>query len=70
MIKIKNNKLNIFNYFKSLSPERNDLMDQIEDDDDDDINDGKLFFIGSNQEKINFNTSRMPLNFLSTISNG
>ena len=63
---------NIFNYLKSLSPETNDLMDQIEDDDDDDddINDSKLLFIGSNQEKINFNTFRMPLNFISAIYNG
>ena len=48
-------------------------MDQIEDDDDDDdddINDSKLLFIGSNQEKINFNTFRMPLNFISAIYNG
>ena len=44
-------------------------MDEIgEDDDDIDIN--KLAFIGSNQEKFNFNTFRMPLNFLQDIYNG
>ena len=60
---------NIFNYLKSLSPEANDLIDEIEEDDDDiDIN--KLAFINSNQEKLNFNTFRMPLNFLSAIYNG
>ena len=60
---------NIFNYLKSLSPEANDLIDEIEEDDDDiDIN--KLAFINSNQEKFNFNTFRMPLNFLSAIYNG
>ena len=43
---------NIFNYLKSLSPEANDLIDEIEEDDDDiDIN--KLAFINSNQEKFN-----------------
>ena len=44
-------------------------MDEIEDADDD-IDDGKLLFIGSNQKKINFNTFRMPLNFISDIYNG
>ena len=44
-------------------------MDEIgKDDDDIDIN--KLAFIGSNQEKFNFNTFRMPLNFLQDIYNG
>ena len=30
----------------------------------------KPLLIGSNKEKFNFNTSRMPLNFLSDIYNG
>ena len=41
---------NVFNYLKSLSPEAKDLMDEIEDADDD-IDDGKLLFIGSNKKK-------------------
>ena len=43
------------------------MIDEIEDDDDIDIN--KLAFIGSNKEKFNFNTFRIPLNFLSDIYN-
>ena len=59
---------NTFNYLKSLSPEANDLMDEIEEDDDDiDIN--KLAFNGSNQEKFNFNTFRMSLKFFQDIYN-
>ena len=59
---------NIFDYLKKLSPEANDLMDEIKGNDDDiDIN--KLPFIGSKQEKFNFNTFRMPLNFLQDIYN-
>ena len=43
-------------------------MDEIEEDDDDiDIN--KLCFIGSDKQKFNFNTFRMPLNFLQDIYN-
>ena len=38
-------------------------MDEIEDDNDD-TDDDKLLFIGSNKEKFNFNTFDMPLNFL------
>ena len=56
---------NVFNYLKGLSPEANDLMDEIEDDDDIDIN--KLAFIGNNEENFNFNTFKMPLSFLSDI---
>ena len=57
---------NIFNYLKKLSPEANDLMDEIKEDDDDiDIN--KLPCIGSKEEKFNFNTFRIPLNFLQDI---
>ena len=40
-------------------------MDGIEDKNDD-INDGKLAFVGSNREKFNFK----PLNFISAIYNG
>ena len=43
-------------------------MDETKDADDD-IDDGRLLFIGSNKEKFNFNTFRMPLNFLSDIDN-
>ena len=59
---------NVFNYLKSLSQEANDLMDEIEEANDD-IDIYKLVFIGSNK-KTNFNTFRMPLNFLSAIYNG
>ena len=51
-----------------LSQEAKGLMDQTKDADDD-IDDVKLLFIGSNKEKFNFNTFRMPLNFLSDIDN-
>ena len=44
-------------------------MDEINDADDD-IDDGKLLFIGSNKEKFNFNTFNKPLNFISAIYNG
>ena len=44
-------------------------MDEIEEADDD-IDNGKLLFIGSNKEKFNFNTFRKPLNFLLPIYNG
>ena len=40
-----------FNYLKSLSQEAKNLMDEIEDADDD-IDDGKLLFIGSNKKKL------------------
>ena len=40
------------------------------EDADDNIDDSKLLFIGSNKEKINFNTFRKPLNFISAIYNG
>ena len=43
-------------------------MDEIEDADDD-IDDGKLLFIGDNKEKFNFNTFSIPLSFLSDIYN-
>ena len=49
--------------------ETKDLMDEIEDANDD-IDDGKLLFIGSNKEKSNFNTFNKPLNFISAIYNG
>ena len=60
---------NVFDYSKSLSQEAKDLMDEIEDENND-IDIHKLAFIGSNKQKFNFNTFRMPLNFLSTIYNG
>ena len=77
MIKIKKQQTNnidtkppnVFNYLKSLSQEANDLMDEIEEVNND-IDEHKLLFIGSNKEKFNFNTFRMPLNFLSDIYNG
>ena len=45
------------------------MIDEIKDANDD-IDDGKLLFIGNNKEKFNFNIFRMPLNFLSAIYNG
>ena len=45
------------------------MIDEIEDADDD-IDDGKLLFIGSNNKKFNFNTFRKLLNFISVIYNG
>ena len=60
---------NVFDYLKSWSEKAKDLMDEIEDADDD-IDNNKLLLIGSNKENFNFNTLRMPLNFLSAISNG
>ena len=73
-IKQQNNNIdtkpsNVFNYLKSLSPEVKDLMNEIEDADDD-INNDMFIFIDSNQEKLNFNTFKMPLNFISDIYNG
>ena len=44
-------------------------MDEIEDANDD-IDNCKLLFIGSNKEKFNFNTFNKPLNFISAIYNG
>ena len=44
-------------------------MDKIKDADND-INIYKLAFIGSNREKLSFNTLRKPLNFPSAIYNG
>ena len=80
MIKIKKQKTNntnnidtkppnVFNYLKDLSREANDLMDEIEEVDEN-IDIYNLAFIGSNKGKFNFNTFRMPLNFLSDIYNG
>ena len=60
---------NVFNYLKSLSPEVKDLINEIEDADDEISND-KFIFIDSNQEKLNFNAFKMPLNFISDIYNG
>ena len=44
-------------------------MNEIEDADND-IDNGKLLFIGNNREKFNFNIFRKPLNFFSAIYNG
>ena len=60
---------NVFNYLKSLSQEANDLMDEIEEVNSV-IDIHKPLFTGSNKEKFNFNTFRMPLNFLSDIYYG
>ena len=57
---------NTSNYLKSLSQNAKDLMDEIEDADDD-IDDGKLLFVGSNKGKFNFNTFNKPLNFFSYL---
>ena len=60
---------NVSNYLKSLSQEAKLLMDEIGDADDD-INNNKLLFIGSDKEKFNFNIFSTPLSFLSAIYNG
>ena len=60
---------NVFNYLKILSQEAKDLMHEIEDADDN-IDDDKLLFTGSNKEKFNFNTFKKALNFISAIYNG
>ena len=44
-------------------------MDEIEDANDD-VDDDKLLFIGSNKERFNFNTFNKPLNFISAIYKG
>ena len=73
MIRIKKQTNNIDtktpNYLKSLSQESKDLIDEMEDANDD-INIYKLAFIGSNQKNFNFNTFRVPLDFISVIYNG
>ena len=45
------------------------MIEEIEDADDD-IDYDKLLLIGSNKEKFDFNTFRMPLIFISAIYNG
>ena len=45
------------------------MTDEIEDANDD-IDDDKLLFIGSNKERFNFNTFNKPLNFISAIYKG
>ena len=75
MIKIKKQQTNnidtkpqnVFDYLKIQ--EAKDLMDEIEEVNHD-INIYMLVFIGSNKEKSNFNTFRMPLYFLSAFYNG
>ena len=66
---IDSKPLNVYDYLKSLSQEAKDLIDKLKDANDD-IDDGKLLFIGSNKERFNFNTFNKPLNFISTIYNG
>ena len=60
---------NVFNWLKTLSQEAKDVIDIMEDADDD-IDNNKLPFIGSNKEKINFNIFSMPLNLLLDFFNG
>ena len=72
--KQQNNKIdtkppNVCDYLKSLSQEAKDLMDEIEETNDD-IDYNKLFFVGSNKEKFNFNIFGTLLNFLLDIFNG
>ena len=43
---------NVFDYLKSLSEEANDLMDELKDGNDD-IDDGQVLFIGSNNKRFN-----------------
>ena len=65
---IDSKPLNVYDYLKSLSQEAKDLIDKLKDANDD-IDDGKLLFIGSNKERFNFNTFNKPLNFISAIYN-
>ena len=60
---------NVFNWLKTLSQEAKDVIDIIEDADND-VDNNKLPFIGSNKEKINFNIFSMPLNLLLDFFNG
>ena len=53
---------------KSLNQETKDLMHEIGDANDD-IDNGKLLFIGSDKEKFNFNTFNKPLNSISVTYN-
>ena len=59
---------NVFNHLKSLSQKAENVMYEIKDADDD-IDDGKLLFIGSNNKNFNFNTFYEPLNFILAIYN-
>ena len=54
--KIDTKSTTFFNYLKSLSQK---AKDEIEDADDN-IDNNKLLFIGSNKKKFNFNTFRIP----------
>ena len=71
MIKIKKQQTNnidtkppnVFNYLKSLTPETNDLMDEIEDVNND-IDKHKLLFIGSNKEKFKLNSNLFSFRYL------
>ena len=59
---------NVFNHLKSLSQKVENVMYEIKDADDD-IDDGELLFIGSNNKNFNFNTFYKPLNFILAIYN-
>ena len=59
---------NVFHYLKSLSQGAKNTLDELKDANDD-VDDGKLLFIGSNKKKFNFETFKKPLNFLSAIYN-
>ena len=65
---IQSKPLNVFDSLKSLSLEAKDLMDEIEDGNDD-INNGKFLFIGSNKKHFK-KLLIQPLNFISAIYNG
>ena len=54
--------LNVFDYLKSLSQKAKDLVDEIEDANND-IDKYKLAYIGSNQEKFNFNIFKDAIKF-------
>ena len=56
---------NSFDYLKGLSEEAKDLMGEIEDENHD-INNNKLIFVGCNKEKFNFNTFNKT-DFISAI---
>ena len=56
---------NSFDYLKGLSEEAKDLMGEIEDENHD-IDNNKLIFVGSNKEKFNFNTFNKT-DFISAI---
>ena len=54
--------LNVFDYLNCLSQKAKDLVDEIEDANND-IDKYKLAYIGSNQEKFNFNIFKDAIKF-------